>query len=171
MWLIRKHVDLWIGKRNIATPRAKTISNWSIGHTPFGMCPTAMFKYSMLLARELIERRSSVLPPARLLLLNHNEKKNHLVTSLLFFSVESFVFLVKFAATLCLRGHLDSVPASNLNQPTTPHLQPKPNHWLPKTSLQRLLDFSQSATSGNPLSAMTTTKGTPYTDNASTSRF
>ncbi len=32
------------------------------------------------------------------------------------------------------------------------HLQPTPNHWLPKTSL---LNFSKSATSGNPLSAKT----------------
>ncbi len=47
-------------------------------------------------------------------------------------------------------------PPQNFNQPTIPHLQRTPNHWLLKTSLQWLLNIQPISNLGKPLSTMTT---------------
>ncbi len=54
-------------------------------------------------------------------------------------------------------------PPQNFNQTTTSHPQPTPNHWLPKTSLQRQLNFSQSVTLGNPPFCKDNDKGNTLT--------
>ncbi len=70
--------------------------------------------------------------------------------SLFYFPLWVLCFQLSFATTPCLRVQLESVTASKLQPATTPHLQPTPNHWLPKTSLQGILNFQPISNLGKP---------------------
>ncbi len=91
------------------------------------------------------ERCSSMLRPARPLILNHDENKTHLVSLHPFIILLKFLFFplrasrseFSFATKPCLNSvQLRLCWHQNFDQPTTPHLQPTPNHRLAKTSLR-----------------------------------
>ncbi len=104
------------------------------------------------------ESRSTVLWPARPLLPSHDENKNHLV------SLHPFILLLHILffplRDPCLLVHFK---CDRLKTSTRPQLR-----QAPKTSLQRLVYFSKSATLGNPFLDY---KGTPWTHKGSTYRF
>ncbi len=95
----------------------------------------------------------------------------HRVLTLLFtsFFFNLFYFPLRVSCSQ-FKFNLSLWPPQNFYQPQLRIFsqEPTPNHWLPKTSLQRLLNIQPISNLGKLLSAKRTTKGNPLATQAST---
>ncbi len=82
----------------------------------------------------------------QLLIPQWEEQTPSLLTYFYSFTLIFFLFIESFVSLSSDRVW----PPQNFNQTTTPHPQPTPNHWLPKTTFQQLLNFQPISNLGKP---------------------